>query len=490
MQSLVSRSVSAPAARQQEPFARVAPVIGTALLLGASGGFALAAILTLTRLLRVPLGPWWVALAQAHGHLQIYGWAGLFVLGVAFHFLPRMRGAPLAFPRLVPWIVALQAASLLLRTVSQPLMAAASESLSDLWRAGLLVSGALEVLALLGAVALIAATVVRGPALASRPALRSVLPFIAVAFVCLALASVINAANLITLAVSPRSAASVIPEPGDALDVTLGLFGFLMPMALAMSARSLPMYAGLEAFPKRLLWPLAYTYAGGLALTLIGALSTGGPAGAWSARLGGMGMITIGSVLCLFVAAFMRVMRTRGRLPRRVATLAPDAGAAAQNYRSHITNERGGYGPFVALVASAYLWAVFGGILLTLSGCWQVLGQSAPIPIDAPRHSLALGFIALLICGVAPRMLPGFSGGRILSPRLVAATLWLGNGAAALRVGSLLVTPVLAALGPGGISLDTILFGLSGPLGLALAICLAVNLWPALKPAAHASNVI
>ena len=29
---------------------------------------------------------------------------------------------------------------------------------------------------------------------------------------------------------------------------------------------------------------------------------------------------------------------------------------------------------------------------------------------------------------------------------------------------------------------DSLLFGLSGPLGLALAICLAVNLWPALFP--------
>jgi hypothetical protein len=39
----------------------------------------------------------------------------------------------------------------------------------------------------------------------------------------------------------------------------------------------------------------------------------------------------------------------------------------------------------------------------------------------------------------------------------------------------------LATRGAGGLALSTIAFGLSGPVGLALAICLAVNLWPALR---------
>jgi hypothetical protein len=100
------------------------------------------------------------------------------------------------------------------------------------------------------------------------------------------------------------------------------------------------------------------------------------------------------------------------------------------------------------------------------------------------RHSLALGFVALLLCGVAPRLIPGFSGGQIVSPRLVQATLWLGNAAALLRVGSVLLAPTLAALGRAGATLDTLAFGLSGPIGLALAGCLMVNLWPALWPPA------
>ena len=100
------------------------------------------------------------------------------------------------------------------------------------------------------------------------------------------------------------------------------------------------------------------------------------------------------------------------------------------------------------------------------------------VSFDAIRHCFALGFIALLICGIAPRMLPSFSGGKMLSPRLVSATLWLGNIATLLRVGSLLLAPLFATTQ--GFAIETFLFSLSGPCGLALALCLAINLWPAL----------
>jgi hypothetical protein len=112
----------------------------------------------------------------------------------------------------------------------------------------------------------------------------------------------------------------------------------------------------------------------------------------------------------------------------------------------------------------------------------MLFGQDPFFAIDAIRHSLAVGFITLLICGISPRMIPGFSGGKIASPTIVSATLWLGNTAALLRVGSLLLATELATISFAGGSLYSILFGLSGPVGLALAICLAVDLWPALWP--------
>src|ERR1051326_5604085 len=91
-----------PEEHRQEPFTRVAPILKCALLLGAGGGFLLATVLTLARAFSIPLGAWWEAVAQAHGHLQLFGWAGL---GVACHFLPRLRGTPLVGAHLIPWML-------------------------------------------------------------------------------------------------------------------------------------------------------------------------------------------------------------------------------------------------------------------------------------------------------------------------------------------------------------------------------------------------
>ncbi len=458
----------------QEPFSRAAPILGSALLLGAGVGFALATVLTLALVLHVSIGPWWIATAQAHGHVQLYGWAGLFIVGVALHFLPRLRGTPLAAPRLVPWILTALVTGLLLRALSQPLFQATG---AGIWAVLLVASGVLECAVLVAIVSLLGMTARRGPRLATRPAFLGVFPYLVGAFCALGIASCVNLVSVVQASLS----VGLVPPTTDTLNVTLGLFGFLVPMALAMSAQSLPMYAGLEAFPRRILWPLAGIYFSGLVLTSLGTL-TSSQQSAWSGVLNGLGMLLMGVVLLIFVSVFMRMMRTRGRLPEKVARLAPSPEAAIRNYQKRVRDERNAYGPFVALVASAYIWALLGGVLLSVDGLTILFGQTPFFAIDAIHHCLAVGFITLLICGISPRMVPGFSGGKIASPALVSATLWLGNIAAILRVGSLLLATVLATISFEGGSLYSILFGLSGPVGLALAICLAVNLWPALWP--------
>ena len=466
----------ANARRGQEPFTRAAPVLSAALLMGAGGGFVLATVLTTTQATRTATGPWWSAVVQAHGHLQLYGWAGLFIVGVAIHFLPRLRGTPLRFPGAVPWVLGSLVTSLVLRGLCQPLVTVTG---AGIWRGGLLLSGVLEFLAIGTLMVIFVTTARSGPPPASRPALWSVLPFLLCAFAALGLASIVNLINMFQAAFSPLG---MVASSGDDLNVTLGLLGFIVPMALAMSARSLPMYAGLDAFPRRTLWPTAFAYIAGVALAAVGGMG-GSQTPGWSSAVYGGGMAIIGAVLLVYVGIFVRIMRTRGRLPRRVSNLAPEPGAAARKYQTQVATERGAFGPFVALVGSAYLWAIIGGLLLVINGLAQLVGGSPVVVPDAARHSLALGFIALLISGVAPRMVPGFSGGHILTPALVRATLWLGNGAAILRVGALLVAPLLARFGAAGTNVDAFLFGLSGPVGLALAICLAINLWPAIWPA-------
>jgi uncharacterized protein involved in response to NO len=460
---------------RQQPFARVAPVISAALLLGAGVGFVLAVALSLTEAAGAARGAWWPALVQAHGHVQLYGWAGLVVIGVGLHFLPRLRGAGLAHPDLVPLLLAALVGAMLLRALCQPLVTVGGAGVA---RAGLVLSGVLECAGVGMIIFLLLATSRRAGPLRGRPALWSVLPYVALAFASLGIAAAINLMNMLRAATLPLG---IVPSAGDELNVTLGLLGFLLPMTLAMAARSLPMYGGLDALPVRMLWSTGLVYLAGVLLAAVGT-GAGNRPGDWSAVVANVGFALIGAVLVVDVTVFARLMRSRGRLPSRVAELAPSVERASRRYRAQVRSARAAYGPFVALVASAFAWALLGGALLLVNGIAQAAGHMPLVSPDAARHSLTAGYISLLICGIAPRMIPGFSGGRIRSPRYVTATLWLGNGAALLRVGSLLAAPAFASMGASGRLLDQVAFGLSGPLGLALALCLLANVWPALWP--------
>jgi hypothetical protein len=241
-----------------------------------------------------------------------------------------------------------------------------------------------------------------------------------------------------------------------------------------MSAQMLPTYAGLMSFPQRLLWTLTGLYASGLLLYLLGMVS-GSSGQGWRSLASGLGWLALGAALLIFFGYCVALMRRRGRIPAHLARRSPAPNHMRRAYRLHVITQEQKFGPFIALIASAYLWGALAALLLVINGVALLAMGIIAIPLDAIRHSLALGFLTLLICGIAPRMLTGFSGGSIRSAGLVMATLWLGNAAALLRLSAFWLPPLLGD----GTALQAALFGASGPLGLALITCLAINLWPA-----------
>jgi hypothetical protein len=58
---------------------------------------------------------------NAHGHAQIFGWVGLFVMGFAYQAFPRFKHAELAWPRLARASLWLMLAGLVGRSVCEPL---------------------------------------------------------------------------------------------------------------------------------------------------------------------------------------------------------------------------------------------------------------------------------------------------------------------------------------------------------------------------------
>ena len=69
-------------------------------------------------------------------------------------------------------------------------------------------------------------------------------------------------------------------------------------------------------------------------------------------------------------------------------------------------------------------------------------------------------------------MVPGFSGRKLYSARLVWATAWLGNAAVILRVLPLYLPSSRMTM---------TLLGLAGLLGLAAIACVGWNLWKTVR---------
>jgi uncharacterized protein involved in response to NO len=441
--------------------------------LGLGAGFLLAAILSITQALGVPLGLWWLALVQAHGHVQVFGWAGLLVLGVGLHFLPRLRGAPLVSPGMASVLLVLLGGGLVLRALSQPLRALAAPA-PFLWQGFLAGAGLAEGLGASGIVFLLFLTLRRGPSLARRSALQAFLPYALVGLLCFWLALTLNAVEGVRMLLAGQV---LLAGQMDATITQLGLFGFLVPMALGMAARILPLYLGLRPLPAKALWLVFSGYTAGLLLSLLAPwVDASTPLDGY---LRGSAALLLGGALLAFIILQGILLPQRWTRLMIPAVQTRHGSLPARPYPVAQGSDRAVFGPFAWLIRSAFGWLALAALTFCIDGAAQLGGSFAPISDDATRHATTVGFVALLIFGVGQRMLPGFARSRLLSPHLVTATLWLGSAAALLRVLPVLVSAWLGTSGlPDWIApLLRGAFGVSGPLALTAVLCFTINLW-------------
>src|SRR3972149_315497 len=95
--------------------------IWVALATAVFAGFAIGAHLAFIIGFDFSLGRGFAGLVQTHGHVHLVGWAGLFMIGISLHIIPRLASVPIANPRWIPRILWLMAGGLLLcRPVRPP----------------------------------------------------------------------------------------------------------------------------------------------------------------------------------------------------------------------------------------------------------------------------------------------------------------------------------------------------------------------------------
>ena len=355
----------------------VALFAATALAIGLTVGFGLGLWLLLARVWGVSLlGGSWLILVQVHGILQLFGFAGLFAMGIALHALPRFRGSPPPSPVLVWMTYLATVGGLAIRSIAQ--------AVPDLPARGplLLVGGGLLVL---GALAFAAA------ALASLAGGRN--PHRPDELVIGAGVALFPVAALFVAIEAIGTAPRIVDQPTDDRALWTMLLGGIATLIFGAWARLAPGFvAALPARPRPLI--------AGVALWLVGvaALAVQQGAGPWL-LFAGLAITT--NALSVF-----------------------GPGIARQPLQDHARLTRIG-------VRSAFAWA-FVGIGILVAGTVGLAGSY--LQISAGRHAVGLGFVTLMIYAVAARALPAFLGRRLWSQRLQAATLLIANLAVALRV--------------------------------------------------------
>jgi uncharacterized protein involved in response to NO len=325
------------------------------------------------------VSPAWI---QAHGHAQIFGWIGSFILGIGYYSIPKLRRMK-PFALWAPWT------SLLMWCAGVSLRWTAGVYEWH-WRVLLPLSAGLEIAAFFIFFVMVSGHRSRAETQAGK--LDAWILVIMAGCVGWLAALIVNAASAAFLAF--RAISPVLPHGFDERFLVLETWGFLVPFIFGFSAKWLPIFLGLRAMRSRhLLWAVALNSAG-VITALFG--------------------FNLASSFLLLAAVVMAIYSLRLFEPsERAAKI------------------KGVHRSFPIFVRLAYGWAIMSvGLAI-----WASLTAISTGIWGASRHALTVGFIALMVFCVGQRVLPAFSGMRALfSTRLMFAALGLLFGGCFLRV--------------------------------------------------------
>lgn len=418
--------------------AAYAPLMRAALALALLPGLGLGLLLaTIAGLgLRVDLA--WPALAQGHGQVQTLGFTLLFVVAVGLQLLPRFLGTPMTATGRNRAVIGglLAGVGVLARLVSQPME-------SGPLRTGLLI---LAAVAVLGGV-LAAASGFHTPR--QQGAIRVVdgmgrgwSRFVAVGGLALGTALILHTWALFGLASGWR----MVPNGLNEALIHLEIAGFATCMVVGVGSRVFGRFLLLRTRPafEARLPHLAGLY--GLGLILV--------AGGWLMDIGAVRLV--GAALGLGVVLVWLWLVGLFNSPSRLSGM------------PHVT------GPTRRWVRLAFVFLLAGNVIGTGLEVQELVfgipaGASAR---SAARHSLAQGFLLVMMVAMAARLLPIYSADVLKRPRLVEGAVALLMVGAFLRVGAELMG------GYGGIAGPLVAGG--GALSTAGFALFALGLWASL----------
>lgn len=325
-----------------------------------------------------------------HAHFQLFGWLGLFIMGIAYHVIPRFKASQLHSKRLAEASFWLVAAGLTIRFI-QVINTEAGGLMLPL--AGILQS--------LGTV--IFAYVIFKTIQASEQARE---PFEGFVYAALSWFVIGSLVNLIS---------SLMPTtPFKEALIHVMLYGFATNMIMAVGVRTLPVFLGLKSVKEKYVNYVLLGFNGGVVLrfaALTGLMASLNP------------LATVIEVV--FLVTFIYVINIYAKPEIEL----PPMEASKNLERS---------------VKGAYIWL----LLALLLDLYNTFVGGDFYTRGAYLHALSVGFISMMIFGYATRIIPIFRGVDLHSLKLADTALILLVGGNIIRVGSELFHSLIPLLNP------------------------------------------
>lgn len=390
------------------------PFVAAALFFALFVGLPLGILLAHAAAQGGTLGGRYPQVVQLHGHLQLMGWFGLFVMGMGFRLVARFTAVHV-WPRwLVPLTLVLMVGGLALRSVSQP------------WAAGGLSSVLFGASAVFEAAAALVFTAVTLRAVRlGRPEEFRYSPFFAAGALWLSVAMLLNLAFVLDAA--GHSVPTISSIRSDAVTF-VQLYGFVAMFIFAVSLRTFPIFFGRQRAraPATLAaWGLANA---GIAAYAAAVIWRSYDDSADTEFVTSLAFLAVGLAFLVLIA----VLRIFEGTPHRLR----ESARRSMNF-----------------IRSAYAWLLLATAMQAYFGLRSLWNDRLPAhyETDAVRHFIALGFVTMVIIGMALLVLPRLAMRRVQagSARVVAPLLLaLMYAAAATRgAGSLLLNEAHVASG-------------------------------------------
>lgn len=345
-------------------------------------------------------------LSQVHGQVQLFGWFGLFVMGMGYRLVSRFTAVKPPYNWLPPVTVALAVAGLTARAVGQ--------SFANDGAFFQLLFGVSGVLQLLG-VAVFAAVVLRA-VITGRPDESGYKLYFASGVSWLVAAMALNC----YLCVSAADDSVLIPGGRSQVVGFLMLYGFVSMFVFAVSIRTVPVFFGRRrANPT---WATLAWIALNAAVAVYAAASyrLSFERSDWVRSAQDAGFVLAG----LGALALIATIGIFGGVPHRLRP------SARRNMR---------------LVISAYAWLALAAALHIYYGSTALLDDRAVayLQVDAVRHFIAIGFLTTITVGMSFLVMPALAmrrlGGRSANTVAVVLLALLHGAAASRGLGSLIV---------------------------------------------------